>query len=258
MICPVAQRFIQGFIQNSFKDELPLSTAKGEPLATADGFSKLAFERFAPDEQVRRAAAFYEALRARRTVREFSAEPVPFALIEQAVLTAASAPSGANQQPWHFAIVSQPEIKRRIRQAAEAEEYENYHGRFPDDWLQTLAQFGTDWHKEFLETAPYLIVVFKQEYGLAENPDGSARKLKHYYVNESVGIATGFLLVALHQAGLATLTHTPNPMGFLSEILQRPKNEKPFLLIPVGYPAAEAQVPNISKKSFAQIATVFD
>lgn len=233
-------------------------TVKGKALAIADGFSTLVFERLAPDEQQRRALAFYESLRMRRTVRAFAPAPVPFELIELAIKTAATAPSGANQQPWHFAVVSNPEIKRRIRQAAEAEEYENYHGRFPEDWLQALAQFGTDWHKEFLETAPYLIVVFKQEYGLAANPDGSERKIKHYYVNESVGLATGFLLAALQQAGLATLTHTPNPMGFLSEILQRPKNEKPFLLIPVGYPATDAQVPNISKKSFAQIATVFD
>jgi nitroreductase len=222
-------------------------------LACADGFSKLDFQRLPATEQQQRAAAFYDLLRRRRTVREFTSEPVPFELIELAIKTAATAPSGANQQPWVFVVVSNPEIKRRIRQAAEAEEYENYHGRFPSEWLQALAQFGTDWHKEFLETAPYLIVVFKQEYGLVTNPDGSEHKIKHYYVNESVGIACGMLLAALHHAGLATLTHTPNPMGFLSDILGRPKNEKPFLLIPVGYPAVDAQVPNIAKKTLAEI-----
>lgn len=226
-------------------------------MAKADGFSKLDFQRLSAADQQQRAIAFYELLRRRRTVREFAPDPVPFELIELAIKTAATAPSGANQQPWVFVVVGNPEIKRRIRQAAEAEEYENYHGRFPDEWLQALAQFGTDWRKEFLETAPYLVIVFKQEYGLAENPAGSERKLKHYYVNESVGIATGLLIAALHNAGLATLTHTPNPMGFLSEILGRPKNEKPFLLIPVGYPAVDAQVPNISKKPFAEIVEVF-
>jgi len=239
------------------ENTIPTLLAKGKALAQANGFSKLNFQRLPIAEQERRAVAFYELLRQRRTVREFAPDPVPVELIEWAIKTAATAPSGANQQPWFFAVVSNPELKRRIRQAAEAEEYENYHGRFPDEWLQALAQFGTDWHKEFLETAPYLIVVFKQEYGLTENPDGTERKIKHYYVNESVGIACGMLIAALHNAGLATLTHTPNPMGFLSEILVRPKNEKPFLLIPVGYPAADAQVPNISKKTFAEIAAVF-
>ena len=223
-------------------------------MANADGFSALDFQRLPVEEQLRRAAAFYELLRRRRTVREFAPDPVPFELIELAIKTAATAPSGANQQPWFFAIVSNPDLKRRIRQAAEAEEYENYNGRFPDEWLQALAQFGTDWHKEFLEVAPYLIVVFKQDYGIELNADGSERKLKHYYVNESVGIAAGLLIAALHNAGLATLTHTPNPMGFLCEILGRPKNEKPVLLIPVGYPAAAARVPNLSKKAFAEIA----
>jgi len=225
-------------------------------LATADGFSKLAFQRLPAAEQLRRATEFYDLLRRRRTVRFFAPEPVPFELIELAIKTAGTAPSGANQQPWRFVVVSNPDIKQRIREAAEAEERENYNGRFPDEWLQALAQLGTDWHKEFLEIAPYLIVVFKLEYGLAQNPDGSERKLKHYYVNESVGIASGMLIAALHNAGLATLTHTPNPMGFLADILGRPKNEKPFLLIPVGYPAADAQVPNIGRQSFEEIAQI--
>lgn len=246
-------RYHSGIHPNS----IPFQDSEDFDLAHADGFSKLDFQQLPVAAQQRRAADFFELLRRRRTVREFAADPVPVELIELAIKTAATAPSGANQQPWFFAVVSNREIKRRIRQAAEAEEYENYHGRFPNEWLQALAQFGTDWHKEFLETAPYLIVVFKQEYGLAVNPDGSERKIKHYYVNESVGIACGLLIAALHHAGLATLTHTPNPMGFLSEILGRPKNEKPFLLIPVGYPAADTQVPDISKKSFAEIAAVF-
>jgi nitroreductase len=184
----------------------------------------------------------------RRTVRHFSPEPVAYELIEQTIAVAASAPSGANRQPWSFVVVSDPAVKRRIREAAEAEERESYEHRMPDDWLDALAPLGTDWHKEFLEIAPYLIVVFRQDYGLAVARDGAERHIKHYYVMESVGIACGFLLAALHWAGLATLTHTPSPMGFLAQILGRPKNEKPYLLIPVGYPAADAVVPQITRK----------
>lgn len=187
-------------------------------------------------------------MRTRRSVRDFSTAAVPVELVESAVRIAASAPSGANQQPWRFVVVSDPEIKRRIREAAEAEERKNYERRFPDEWLEALEPFGTDWHKPFLETAPYLIAVFRIDYGL----DGG-RKIKHYYVQESVGIACGFLLAALHIAGLATLTHTPSPMGFLTEILDRPKNERPFLLIPVGYPAPEAEVPAIGKKPIDEV-----
>ena len=169
--------------------------------------------------------------------------------MEHAVATAATAPSGANQQPWVFAIVEDPALKRQIREAAEAEERENYERRFPDEWLQALEPFGTDWHKPFLETAPYLIAVFRVEYGI----EGDAKR-KHYYVSESVGIATGFLLAALHVAGLATLTHTPSPMGFLGKILGRPANERPFfLLIPVGYPEDGAEVPCIEKKPLSQV-----
>jgi len=221
-------------------------------------FTPLDFERLAPEEQQRRATAFFDLMRRRRTVREFSPEPAPLELIEIAIKTAGVAPSGANQQPWRFVVVGNPEIKRRIRLAAEAEERENYGGRFPDEWLQALAALGTDWHKEFLEIAPYLIVVFKIDYGVERTPDGDERRIKHYYVNESVGIACGMLLAALHNAGLATLTHTPNPMGFLSEILKRPKNEKPYLIVPVGYPADGAKIPAITKKSFAEIAEVIE
>jgi nitroreductase len=221
-------------------------------------FIPLEFHRLSPEEQHRRAVEFYELMKRRRTVREFSPEPVPFELIELAIKTAGVAPSGANQQPWRFVVVANPEIKRRIRLAAEEEERENYGGRFPDEWLQALAPLGTDWHKEFLEIAPYLIVVFKIDYGVEQLPDGSERRIKHYYVNESVGITCGMLLAALHNAGLATLTHTPNPMGFLSEILKRPRNERPYLLIPVGYPADGAKVPDITKKSFEEIAEVIE
>lgn len=199
-------------------------------------------------QQLESAKAMVQQMSDRRTIRAFSPEPVPFELIEYAIRTAAGAPSGANQQPWRFVVVSDPEIKRRIREAAEQEERENYERRFPDEWLEALAPLGTDWHKEFLEVAPYLIVVFRIDYGL----DGD-RRVKHYYANESVGIACGFLLVALHMMGLAALTHTPSPMGFLSEILERPANERPFLLIPVGYPAPDATVPVIPKKRLDEV-----
>ncbi len=192
-------------------------------------------------------------MRSRRTVRDFSPEPVPFPLIESAIRTAALAPSGANRQPWHFVVISNPDIKRRIREAAEEEERAFYEHRAPDEWLDALAPLGTDWHKPFLEIAPYLIVVFREDYGLTKNETGEETKEKNYYVMESVGIACGFLLAALHLSGLATLTHTPSPMGFLSQILNRSKNEKPYLLIPVGYPAEGAKVPNITKKELEDI-----
>lgn len=189
----------------------------------------------------------------RRTVRDFSSDPVPFHLIESAIRVAATAPSGANQQPWKFLVVSDPEVKRKIRIAAEEEERDFYAHRAPQEWLDALAPLGTGWRKPFLEDAPYLIVVFRLDYGLILDPDGSERKLKHYYVTESVGIAVGMLLSALHLAGLASLTHTPSPMGFLCEVLARPKNERPFVLIPVGYPAAKAEVPDISKKPLSEV-----
>ena len=218
-------------------------------------FRKLDFERLSPEEQSRRLREFSERMGGRRTVRDYSDAPVPRALVEEAIRTAGRAPSGANLQPWHFALVEDPEVKRRIREAAEAEEGENYARRFPPEWLEHLAALGTDEHKPFLETAPYLIVVFKIEYGITRTPDGTERKMKHYYVNESVGIASGFLLAALHLAGLATLTHTPSPMGFLASILGMPRNYKPYLLIPVGYPAEGAVVPEIEKKGLEEILT---
>jgi nitroreductase len=220
----------------------------------------LTFERLTPGAQRARARQFYRRMKTRRTVREFSAEPVPFELIQVAVHTAGTAPSGANQQPWRFVVVSDPELKRQIRLAAEAEERENYERRFPVQWKEALSPLGTDWHKEFLERAPYLIVVFRIDYDEVPTAfaDGTAGRRKHYYVMESVGIAVGFLLASLHQAGLATLTHTPNPMGFLNQILRRPKNEKPYLIIPVGYPADKAKVPNLRKKSLEEIMEVFE
>jgi nitroreductase len=208
------------------------------------------FQRLATDEQRRRLLEFAERLSARRTVRFFSPEPVPRELIENAIRVAGAAPSGANQQPWRFVVVSDPDVKRRIRAAAEEEERRNYESRFPDEWLTALAPLGTDWRKPFLEVAPFLIVVFRLDYGLGDG----GKRIKHYYVQESVGIAVGFLLAALHLAGLATLTHTPSPMGFLARILQRPENERPYLMIPVGYPAPDCTVPDIKKKGLEEIA----
>jgi iodotyrosine deiodinase len=204
-----------------------------------------------PAEMLERAARFRERMSRRRTVRDFSDRPVERALVEECLRAASSAPSGANRQPWHFVVVSDPAVKRRIREAAEKEEREFYGGRAPGDWLAALAPFGTDAEKPFLETAPYLIAIFAQSWGVA--PDGS--KVKHYYVSESVGIATGLLIVAVHEAGLASLTHTPSPMGFLNEILGRPANERPYLILVVGHPADGARVPRIEKKSLEQVAT---
>jgi iodotyrosine deiodinase len=213
----------------------------------------LRFERLAPDEQRSRLEAFHRRMLARRTVRHYSPEPVPDELIDAAIAIAGAAPSGANMQPWRFVVVRDPDVKRRIRDAAEEEERAFYDQRAPDDWLSALAALGTDWRKDFLETAPCLIVVFRIEYDVEADADGARRHIKHYYVSESVGIACGFLLCALHVAGLATLTHTPSPMGFLSAILGRPKNEKPYLLIPVGFPADDAVVPTITKKELDEI-----
>jgi nitroreductase len=221
-------------------------------------FRKLEFELLPPEEQLRRAAEFESRMKTRRSTRHFSSRPVPRELIDAALRIASRAPSGANQQPWHFVVVSDADVKRQIRQAAEAEEKESYEHRMPGDWLEALAPLGTDWHKEFIEIAPYLIVVFREDYGTARGPDGAERKVKHYYAQESVGIACGFLIAAIHWMGLATLTHTPSPMGFLSRILKRPANEKPYLLLPVGYPTEDAEVPDIAKKELSEIVTRFE
>jgi nitroreductase len=215
-------------------------------------FHSLHFERLSQQEQLANSRQFLQTMQRRRTVRDFTSEPVPYELIENAIATAAAAPSGANQQPWTFVVVSDPDIKRQIREAAEAEEKESYGGRMSQEWLDALAHLGTDWHKPHLEDAPYLIVVFLQAYGVE-----AGQKIKHYYASESVGIAVGMLLCSLHLAGLATLTHTPSPMAFLSRILKRPENERAYVVIPVGYPAEDAQVPVISKKSVDEVLIHF-
>ncbi len=204
-------------------------------------------QQFSQAEMLERSRAFYAYMDQRRTVRDFSDRPVPPEIIENLIKTASTAPSGAHKQPWTFCVVQDPDIKKQIRIAAEEEEYQSYHGRMTEEWLQDLAPLGTDWHKPFLEIAPYLIVVFKRLYEGEE-------KRKNYYVSESVGLATGFLLAAIHHAGLVALTHTPSPMNFLQHILQRPENERPFLLIPVGYPAEGAQVPDLRRKSLHEVA----
>lgn len=209
------------------------------------------YHEYPVEEMRRRACAFCDELRRRRTVRQFSDRPVPRDIIEACVWAACSAPSGANLQPWHFVVVSDATIKRRIRAAAEREEHEFYQHRAPQEWLDALAPLGTDESKPFLELAPYLIAVFAATHG--NLPDG--RRVKNYYVSESVGIATGILVAGLHHAGLATLTHTPSPMGFLNAILSRPRVERPYLLLVTGYPAADAVVPKISKRSLAEVAT---
>ncbi|MDF2754090.1 MAG: nitroreductase family protein [Gaiellaceae bacterium] len=209
----------------------------------------LAFERLPADEQLARSRRFLERLRTRRSVRHFSEDAVPYELVANAIAAAGTAPSGAHQQPWTFVVVSDPEAKRRIREAAEEEERRSYEGRMPNEWLEALRPLGTDWRKAHIEDAPYVVVVFEQAYGV--RPDGT--KIKHYYVKESVGIAVGLMLASLHEAGLATLTHTPSPMGFLREILGRPENERPYVLIPVGYPEADCVVPDLERKPLAEI-----
>lgn len=228
-------------------------------MTTSHQSHPLTFTRLSPDEQLAQSREFLEHMRTRRTVRDFSTEPVPFELIANAVAAAGTAPSGANQQPWTFVVVSNPDIKHKIRSAAEEEEKISYESRMSAEWLAALAPLGTDWHKPHLEDAPYLIVVFRQAYGMQIDPDtGAEKKIKHYYTEESVGIAVGLLLTSLHLAGLATLTHTPNPMGFLTSILQRPANERAYVVIPVGYPAPDATVPAITKKPLSEIMIRFE
>lgn len=211
-------------------------------------FIPLNFTEIEPETQLKRASEFFELLNRRRTVREYSDADVQFELIERAIATAGTAPSGANMQPWRFVVVRDPDVKRKIREAAEKEEHDSYHGRMSEKWLRRLAPLGTDEHKPFLEIAPYLIVVFRITT-IEENGETEPT----YYSQESVGIAVGMLLAALHNMGLATLTHTPSPMKFLQEILGRPRSEVPFVLIPVGYPADDARVPDISRKPLSEI-----
>lgn len=213
-----------------------------------EGFKKFEFEELEPQKQVSNSSEFFEMLNKRRSIREFSNREIPDGVIENIIKTASTAPSGAHKQPWFFCVVKSAEVKRKIREAAEKEEYENYNGRMSDEWLADLAKFDTNWKKPFLEIAPALIVVFKKTYDF-ENGD----KSKNYYVNESVGLASGMLLAAIHNAGLVSLTHTPSPLNFLAEVLERPKNEKPFLLIPIGYPSEGTAVPVLKRKELSEI-----
>ena len=216
-------------------------------------FVPLSYAKPSVDEVATRARAFYDRMNRRRSVRSFSAEPVPSAVIHDLVRAASTAPSGAHQQPWTFVAVSAPAVKREIRVAAEREEEINYAGRMPDEWIQALDPIGTDATKPFLEQAPWLVVLFRQDFGY----DGRGRRRHHYYVAESVGIAAGLFLTAVHHAGLVALTHTPSPMGFLKRILKRPDSETASLLIPVGYPAPDANVPDLKRKSLDQVLVTF-
>lgn len=215
-----------------------------------ESFIELKFQSKTEGEMLDQAEKFYREMNRRRSVRHFSPEPIPRKLIELAIRTASSAPSGAHRQPWKFVAVSDPSIKKKIRQAAEREEKKSYQERMPEEWLKALAPIGTDWRKPFLEIAPWIVVVFAESYGL--EPNGSHRK--NYYVQESVGIACGLFIAAIHQMGLVTLTHTPSPMKFLSEILNRPENERPYILFPVGYPAENSLVPNLRRKDLKQVS----
>lgn len=219
------------------------------------GFEFIAHHQktFGPEAMISKSREFYNLMNTRRSVRDFSDKPVPKSVIDNLILTASTAPSGANKQPWSFCVVGNPEIKSKIRKAAEEEEYESYHSRMPPEWLEDLRPLQTDWNKPFLEIAPFLIVVFKKTYDMAPNGE----KKSNYYVAESVGLACGLLLTAIHQVGLIALTHTPSPMKFLTKILNRPENEKPFLLIPVGYPAEETYVPKLKRKNLEEIATYY-
>lgn len=212
-------------------------------------FSDLNYIRPSSEMIQLRSMEFYHSMMTRRSVRSFSDQDIPSHVLENLIMTAGTAPSGAHKQPWTFCVVTDPHIKQQIRQAAEKEEYENYHGRMSEEWLKDLEKLDTDWNKEFLTRAPALIIIFKKAYDVHD--DGS--RSKNYYVNESVGIAAGFLISAIHQAGLVTLTHTPSPMNFLQSILQRPENERPFLLLPVGYPEKNTQVPDLKRKDSKDI-----
>lgn len=230
-----------------------------KPARSVPAFVPFEFTRRTAEEMLERARAFRAEIGRRRSVRHFSHEPVPLEVIDACIAAAGSAPSGAHREPWTFVVVTRPEVKHAIRLAAEEEERLNYSERMNDEWLAALAPLGTTWEKPFLEIAPALIVVFRHVYGIAHAQTDarsvaeSVQHYKNYYTQESVGIAAGFLLAALHHAGLATLTHTPSPMGFLQRILVRPANERAFLLIPVGYPAAGCEVPNLVRKSLAEI-----
>jgi iodotyrosine deiodinase len=221
-----------------------------------DGHTYVKYVRdsYEPQEMIERSSSYYHWLNTRRTVREYSDKPVPREVIENIIKSASTAPSGAHKQPWTFCVVSNPELKKKIRLAAEEEEKESYARRMSEEWLEDLAHLGTNWEKPFLEIAPYLIIVFKKAYNL----DDKGKKTNNYYVNESVGLASGFLLTAIHNAGLIALTHTPSPMAFLSKILERPENERPFLLIPVGYPDNDTYVPKLIRKPVEDVSVFYE
>lgn len=217
-------------------------------------FIKYSHVHYEHSEMIERSKKFYDWLETRRSVRDFSDQPVPKEVIENIIMSASTAPSGAHKQPWTFCVVSNPEIKKQIREAAEKEEYESYTKRMSEEWLDDLKPMGTNWEKPFLETAPYLIIVFKRAFEY----DADGKKHQNYYVAESVGLAAGMLISAIHDAGLVTLTHTPSPMNFLQKILERPDNERPFLLLPVGYEAKEVYVPNNRRKSLDEVAVFYE
>lgn len=231
-----------------------MSEEKETKLIDGYPYIKYAHVHYEPEEMISKSAQFHEWMDTRRSVREFSDKPVPREVIENIIRSASTAPSGAHKQPWTFCVVSNPEIKSEIRKAAEKEEYESYHHRMSDSWLKDLEPLGTDWNKPFLETAPYLIIMFKKAFEYGEHGE----KLNNYYVNESVGLAGGMLLTAIHDAGLVTLTHTPSPMNFLAKILGRPANERPFLLLPVGYEAEDVYVPDIHRRPLEEVAVFYE
>lgn len=224
-----------------------------ETLVNGFPFVSYSKETFDAEEMIKRSEEYYNWMDTRRSARDFSDKPVPKEVIDNIIRAASTAPSGAHKQPWTFCVVGNPELKSKIRKAAEEEEYESYNNRMPEEWLSDLRPLQTDWHKEFLEIAPWLIIVFKKIYEPSEN----GKKKNNYYVQESVGLASGFLLSAIHNAGLVALTHTPSPMNFLTNILERPAHEKPFLLIPVGYPAENCLVPKLERKSLEEVAKYY-
>ncbi len=223
---------------------------------TINGHPFVAYTRdtYEPEEMIERSSTYFHWLNTRRTVRDYADKPVPKEVIENIIKSASTAPSGAHKQPWTFCVVSNPALKKEIRIAAEEEEKESYARRMSDEWLEDLEHLGTNWEKPFLEIAPYLIIVFKKVYDF----DDGENKSNNYYVNESVGLASGFLLTAIHNAGLVGLTHTPSPMAFLTKILNRPANERPFLLIPVGYPAKETYVPQLTRKPLKEVSKFYE
>ncbi len=224
-----------------------------ETLVNGFPFVSYSKETFDAEEMIKRSEEYYNWMDTRRSARDFSDKPVPKEVIDNIIRTASTAPSGAHKQPWTFCVVGNPELKSKIRKAAEEEEYESYNNRMPEEWLADLRPLQTDWHKEFLEIAPWLIIVFKKIY----EPSEDGKKKNNYYVQESVGLASGFLLSAIHNAGLVALTHTPSPMNFLTNILERPAHEKPFLLIPVGYPAENCLVPKLERKPLEEVAKYY-